>query len=187
MGFEPFIGEIRMFGFNFAPRGWATCDGQLLQISQNSALFSLLGTTYGGDGVTNFALPDLRGRVPIHAGNGPGLTPRQLGQTGGTETVALNANQVGSHTHAATTIVTGHASSDEGTSATPTDSIPAKSGSGDPDFSDPANADTTLDTDAHTASTTISNAGGGQAHPNIQPFECVNFCIALVGVFPSRN
>ena len=126
---SPFIAEIIMFGGNFAPRSWAFCDGQLLPISQNTALFSLLGTIYGGDGRTTFALPDLRGRVPMHQGNGPGLTPRNLGSKGGEENVALNQQQMPSHTHAA--VVEVHCSSEDGESDEAADNFPAKAGGGE--------------------------------------------------------
>jgi microcystin-dependent protein len=163
---EPFIGEIRLFGGNFAPVGWALCNGQLLSISQNDALFALIGTTYGGDGQTTFALPDLRGRVPVHQGAGS-----VIGQTGGAEQVTLTANEVPAHGHAL------RATSVDGTSADPTNAIWAES-------------------DARTYSTSAPNAtmhgtalgatGGGQAHPNMMPFVTVNFIIALQGVFPSQ-
>lgn len=187
MGSNPFIGEINMFAGNFAPRNWALCNGQLLPIASNSALFSILGTTYGGNGATTFGLPDLRGRVPMHAGNGPGLTFRPLGQKSGTENVTLTASQIASHSHTATTTAAMNASSAEGDSSTPGGKIPAKSGIGDPDFTDPANADAQLDAAAIAASTTIGNAGGSQAHTNVQPFQCINFIIALQGVYPSPS
>jgi microcystin-dependent protein len=176
-----------MFGGNFAPRGWALCNGQLLPISQNSALFSILGTTYGGDGQVTFGLPDLRGRVPMHAGNGPGLTNRPLGQRSGVENVTLNSNQIGSHTHAASTTAVVNASSNEGDSSSPGGMIPAKSGAGDPDYAAVADADAELDAGAISASTTVNHAGGGQPHTNLQPYQTVNFIIALVGTFPSQN
>lgn len=165
---EPFIGQILMFGGNFAPRGWALCDGALLAISQNQALFSILGTTYGGDGRTTFQLPDLRGRVAMHPGNGPGLSSRSLGQIGGSETNVLNANQLPPHNHA----VRG---SEEGTQTDPNGNFVA--GSGMPAFA--TTPDVTMGTTA--------NAGGGQSINNIQPFQCVNYIIALVGTFPSRS
>ncbi len=178
MGFEPFIGEIRMFGFNFAPRGWAKCDGQLLPIASNSALFSLLGTMYGGDGRTTFGLPDLRSRIPMHAGSGPGLTPRSMGEKSGVENVQLDITQIPNHTHQA--IAHGH--SQESTQSIPTDGVFAKSGDGDPNYSNLA-----PNAQLSSSAITIGNSGGSQAHTNVQPFQCVNFCIALVGVFPSRN
>ena len=187
MGAEGYIGEIRMFGGNFAPRNWALCDGQLLAISQNSALFSILGTTYGGDGRTTFGLPDLRGRIPMHPGNGPGLTPRQLGQKNGVEQVTLTNGQLPNHTHPATSNATMKAVSTEGGSASPDDKILAKSGAGDPDYGDESNADSQLHDSAISVDTNIGNAGGNQPHQNTQPSQCVNFIICLQGIFPSRS
>lgn len=185
---EGCIGEIRMFAGNFAPRSWALCDGQLLPINQNQALFSILGTTYGGDGVTNFALPDLRGRFPMHPGNGPGLTPRSLGEQAGVENVTLNANQIPSHSHSANTEVTEFVSDNEGNSASPNDGFSAKSGAGDPDYTNDGNsAGSNLAADSHRATTTINNTGGGQSHTNVPPYKCVNFIICLQGIFPSRD
>src|SRR3954454_5741331 len=132
---DPFIGELRLFGFNFAPRNWATCDGQLMSISQNTALFSLLGTQYGGNGQTTFALPDLRGRVPKHAGQGPGLSTYTIGQVGGTETQTLSASQMPAHTHAVA------ASTDDATTSQPGGKVPAAVGGGA--YGGPA-ADTTM-------------------------------------------
>jgi microcystin-dependent protein len=172
---EPFIGEIRMVGFNFAPRGWALCDGQLLAIAQNTALFSLLGTIYGGDGRTTFGLPDLRSRVPMHAGTGPGLTPRQLGAKFGLETVTLNVSQLPAHTHAA------QASSGSGNANSPIGRIWSKD-AGVQSATYTGNAP-----DGSMAANAIGNAGGGQAHDNMPPVQVVNFVIALVGLFPSRN
>lgn len=175
MGGSQFIGEIRMVGFNFAPQGWAKCDGQLLQINQNQALFSLLGTIYGGNGTTTFGLPDLRGRVPMHAGSGPGLTPRSIGQRGGSETVNLTVNQLPSHNHAAVI----HTNESEGDSALPSGNFLAKSGTGGYTsvFPDSQLADSAV---------TVANAGGDQAHDTLQPYQAVNFIIALVGLFPSQ-
>ena len=173
---EPFIGEIVMFGGNFAPRNWALCDGQLLAINSNQALFSILGTTYGGDGRTSFGLPDLRGRVAMHPGNGPGLTPRSLGQKSGIENVTLNSQQIPSHNHNMRLGAgTGNLKSGPNNYLAVTDL-------GDESIWT-ANAPqaATMNTAA------ISNTGGGQSHTNIQPFQCVNFIIALFGVFPSRN
>ncbi len=165
---EPFLGQIVMFAGNFAPRGWAFCDGQLLPISQNQALFSILGTTYGGDGRTTFALPDLRGRVPMHQGRGPGLSDRRLGQKGGQETVTLTTNQLPSHNHSLNI-----SSNDHGQKPSSSQVL------GPSAFDD--NPDVTL------KSSSIGNTGGGQPHNNVQPFGCVNFIIALQGVFPSRS
>ena len=167
---EPFLAQIVMFAGNFAPRGWAYCDGQLLAISQYSALFSLLGTTYGGDGRSTFALPDLRGRLAMHPGNGPGLTPRSLGQRGGSEQNTLTANQMPSHNHAL-------AANEEANADDPNGSFIAGTG-----------AKTFASTGGATMNAaSIGNTGGGQSVNNIQPFECVNFIIALQGTYPSRN
>ncbi len=166
---EPFIGQIIMFGGTFAPRGWALCDGQQLAIASNSALFSILGTTYGGDGETTFGLPDLRGRSPMHAGNGAGLSPRPLGQKGGVESVTLNPLQIPPHTHSAASTVA--------TLTTPGDHIPARANDGESNFAPTSAADSTL----------AASGGGGGAHTNLHPFQCVNFIIALVGIYPSRS
>ncbi|AWG21283.1 phage tail protein [Flavobacterium faecale] len=164
-----------MFAGNFAPRGWAFCDGQLLAISQNTALFSIIGTTYGGDGRTTFALPDLRGRVPMHPGNGPGLSGRSLGQSGGTETNTLNISQMPSHSH------TVNAVSTDGNTNDPTNALPANTKVLDKEYS-------TAATDAVIMkSTMISPAGGNSSINNIQPYRTVNFIIALQGIFPSRS
>lgn len=169
---EPFIGQIQPFGFNFAPRGWALCEGQLLPISQNTALFSLLGTIYGGDGRTTFALPDLRGRVAISSGAGPGLSNYQIGQRGGQEQVSLsNPNQLPAHTHSLGCNRTA-ANSD-----TPVDAVPA--------------VDEGATESYHTSSTDsmlpTGSTGASAGHENRQPFLVVNYCIALTGLFPSRN
>jgi len=177
---EPFIGEIKMVGFNFAPRGWALCDGQLLPISQNTALFSLLGTTYGGDGRTTFGLPDLRGRVPTHQGTGPGLTNRRIGEKIGTEYVTLNVAQMPSHNHAATGAL---AANSDGASTTAAVGNVLAEADENTYTSEAANENM----QSGTVSVTVSNAGGGQPHNNMQPTLCINFVIALVGLFPSRN
>jgi len=174
---EPFIAEIKMFAGNFAPRGYALCDGQLLSISSNDALFSLVGTTYGGDGRTTFGLPDLRGRLPMHQGSGPGLSPRSLGESGGTETVALTEAQMPNHNHQATV----NAYATEGDQAIPDGGVWAKSGIGDPDYHSGTH-DATMKADA----VTIGNAGSGQSHANMPPFQAVSFIIALQGIYPSR-
>ena len=171
---QPFIGSITAFAGNFAPRGWAFCDGQLLSVSQNDALFSLLGTIYGGDGRTTFGLPDLRGRIPIHAGSGPGLTPRNLGAKLGSERVTVGANQLPSHTHEL------RASDDTNVGADPGGAVPGhpaknvyRSPFGTPNFDlDPAS---------------LTAAGGSQPHDNLMPTVCVNFIIALTGIYPSRD
>ena len=169
---EPFVGEVRMFAGNFAPRGWAFCDGQLLAVSQNDALFSLLGTIYGGDGRTTFGLPDLRGRVPIHAGSGPGLSPRRLGAKAGTEKETLTVNQLASHTHSwqATTAVAQNRSPAGNVPAAPTGDLYTTS-----------TPDTSLKSNA------ISNVGGSRSHSNYMPFLCIHFIIALFGIYPSRQ
>lgn len=174
---EPFIGEIRMVGFTYAPQGWALCDGQLLSIAQNSALFALLGTTYGGNGQTTFALPDFRGRVPLHPGQGPGLSPYVLGQSSGVETVTLTTNQMPAHSH------TVAANSNPGEVESPSGYFPAAIA--DPNSGSPLNA---FASSANTAMNPamVSAAGGNQPHTNLQPSLCVNFIIALEGIFPSR-
>jgi len=178
---EPFLGQISMFGGNFAPRGWALCDGQLLAIAQNQALFSLLGTTYGGDGRTTFALPDLRGRVPMHAGSGPGLTPRSLGQKSGSETVTLTVNEMPAHNHTATgTIKAKNGQPDE---SNPGGQVPATLSNGTEGYADASNTNM----QEGGVAVTVNNNGGGQSHNNMQPYQCINFIIALVGIFPSRN
>lgn len=173
---DPFIGQIIMFGGSFAPRGWALCDGQLLAISQNTALFSILGTTYGGDGRTTFGLPDLRGRVPMHPGNGPGLTPRQLGQEGGSETNTLDITQLPNHAHAFPQIARSNVAGDTGD---PTNAGLANTGARDRDYT------STTGGTANTGQTLP--AGGSQPVNNLQPFNTVNFIIALQGLFPSRS
>ena len=170
---EPFLGEVRMFGGTFAPLGWALCNGQLLPIEQNPALFAILGTTYGGDGQTTFALPDLRGRLPLHQGQGPGLSPYSPGQAGGAETVTLTIAQLPGHTHAAV------GNPNPGNTQAPTGAIWAQQ----PDvqqFTEPP------PTGAMNAAA-IANSGGGQPHDNRPPYVAVNFIIALQGIFPSPN
>ena len=178
---DPFIAEIVMFGGNFAPRGWAFCDGQLLSISSNQALFSLVGTIYGGDGRTTFGLPDLRGRVPLGPRQGAGLSNCALGQRGGAESVALTIAQMPSHTHTAT--VTVRATSSNGNQTGPAGHILAN------DPREDQYSDTTPDVTMNSGATSVANAntGGSQAHPNLQPYLAINFIIAQVGVFPSRN
>ncbi|MFZ1741664.1 MAG: tail fiber protein [Pontixanthobacter sp.] len=179
-GFDPYIGEITMVGFNFCPRGTASTNGQLLAISQNSALFSLLGTQYGGDGRTTFALPDLRGRVPIHNGTGPGLSNYSIGQLGGTETNTMTLAQMPLHNHAVKLMAEGAA----GNTANPTNNMISISTNGDRVFGpDTAAAEVAMNPKAIME----SNAGGSLPQNNIQPYLAVNFCIATVGVFPSRN
>ena len=173
---EPFIGQLMCFAGNFAPRGWAKCEGQLLDIAQNSALFSILGTMYGGDGRTTFGLPDLRGRVPMGAGQGSGLASRTLGAKGGKETVTLTKDQMPSHTHTATTKAT-TAGAD---TTAPNDAFMAK---GAQTYSASARPDTTM----HRENVVNSTEGGNQAHNNMQPFIVMTWCVALQGTFPSRN
>jgi len=177
MAQEPYLGEIRMFAGNFAPRGWALCDGQFLSISSNSALFSLLGTTYGGDGRTTFALPDLRGRAPIHAGQGPGLSNRRLGGKGGAETAVLSASQMPIHSHT----VQIKADSTVATSDKPQNAFPARNAAATPQYGE--NPNSTL----NSAAVSVGNAGSGQAHLNMQPYITINYIIALQGIYPSRN
>ena len=170
---QPFLGEIRIFGFNFAPRGWAFCNGQILSISQNTALFSLLGTTYGGNGQTTFALPNLQSRVPIHFGQGPGLSSYSLGQVSGVETVTLLQSQVPAHTHNVA------CSTEDGTAGVPTNNFPAAINSNIYGATPTASK--------FMNSGMLNTVGGSQPHTNIQPYLAVNFCIALNGIFPSRN
>lgn len=169
-GTDPYLGEIMMFGGNFAPQGWALCNGQLMAISQNPALFQVLGATYGGDGVTTFALPDLRGRAPIHAGQGPTLSNRVLGEQGGEEAHTLTLAEMPAHTHAV------NAHSGDGTSPSPAGLLLARDPSGVPHYG--SGADATL------APGAIGTAGNSQAHLNMQPYLVINFCISLQGVFP---
>lgn len=168
---EPFVGEIRIFAGQFAPTGWAFCNGQLLSASQNTALFSLLGYAYGGSGST-FRLPDLQGRAPMFYGQGLGLTARTRGQALGAETHTLGLPEIPSHTHSLT------AHSGNGHTDQAAGSAMARSPSGIPQYA--ANFDTTMAPDA------VSTSGGGQPHPNMQPYLALNFIIALQGIFPSR-
>lgn len=166
---EPFIAEIRIFAGNFAPRGWAFCNGQLLPIAQNTALFALIGTIYGGDGRTTTGLPNLQGRAPMHPGNGPGLTQRRLGEKSGAETVTLGLQNVPSHNHPLQAAPNATSSSPGGTVVPGTAQMYSTSGG----------------TVAMAAA--IGQTGGNQSHANMQPFLAINFIIALVGVFPSRS
>lgn len=166
----PFIGEIKMFGGNFAIQNWAFCDGSLLPIDQNDALFSLLGTTYGGNGQTTFALPDLRGRVPIHSGTGPGLSNYVLGQIGGVESVTLTASQIPPHNHnvlagngATAPIAGGYLNNASAIYSPPDSTVVMKS------------------------SSTAVDGGGNQPHSNLQPFLTINFIISLFGIYPTQN
>jgi microcystin-dependent protein len=168
---DPFVAEIRIFPFNFAPQGWAWCDGQLMPISQNTALFSLLGTTYGGDGKSTFALPDLQGRAPMHPGQGPGLSLHDLGETGGAETVTLLESEMPAHSHAVSM------------SLRPSDNLNPGGlalGTGNNVYAAPANL-------VSMAPQTLAPAGGDAPHNNLQPYLTCYFCIALQGVFPPRG
>lgn len=169
---EPFLGEIRMFGFNFAPQGWAFCNGQLLPINQNQALFALLGNMYGGNGTTTFALPNLQSRVPVSQGQGAGLSSYVAGQAGGAETVTLAAAQMPAHAHSV------QASSSAAGSNKPDGRALARSQShtyaAKPDSSTVVHANM------------LGEAGSGEPHANIQPYLALNFCIAMVGIFPAR-
>jgi microcystin-dependent protein len=171
----PFIGEVRIFAGNFAPVGWSLCNGQILAISQYDALFALIGTTYGGDGVTTFALPDLQCRVPLHFGTGPGLSSRVLGENSGTEQVTLNTSQMPAHTHPPLGLGV------PGSSPSPSGNVWAGTSAGALyTAGDPAPA-TSMNANA------ILPVGGSQPHDNIEPFQCVNFIIALEGIFPTQG
>lgn len=177
---EPYIGELRLFAGNFAPRGWAFCDGQLLTIAENAALFALIGPTYGGDGRDNFGLPDLRGRVPIHRGTGPGLSPRTIGERAGEERVTLTAQQLPVHTH-----VPGRVSEQTATSRSAVGNVRAVLPEGKKAYAVPQEGPGgTVRADVVMAST--SQAGGNQPHDNVQPYLGINYIIALTGVYPSR-
>ena len=168
---QPYVGEIRLFAGNFAPAGWMVCEGQLLPISENETLFQLIGTTYGGDGQSTFALPDLRGRVPIHQGTGAGLSNRILAETGGVEQVTLTVNQIPNHTHSFLT------SNAPGTQSNPAGAVPGQSPSV-----------TLYIEEAPTVSlnaVAVSPGGGSQPHSNLQPYLCLHFIISLFGIFPS--
>lgn len=172
---DPFVAEIRIFSFNFAPRGWAFCDGQLLPLSQNTALFSLLGTVYGGNGVSNFALPNLQGNVPMHPGQGPGLSLHDLGETGGSETVSLLESEMPSHAHPVL------ASALLGDVQLPTAATAlSRSAQG-------SAYQTSTDNLVAMAPEVLPPAGGDQPHNNLMPYLTLNFCIALQGVFPPRT
>ena len=172
---EPFIGQLQLFAFNFAPQGWAKCDGQILQIASNTALFSLLGTQYGGDGRTTFGLPDLRGRAPIHQGQGPGLSSRPIGARAGVESVVLSVNQLAAHSHVVT------ASSMNADSLKPGNCLMASSNPPPVYRTEPKQAG-----DVQMGFGMIEQTGGNQAHDNMPPFLVMNWCIALTGIFPSQ-
>ncbi|MEY2578081.1 MAG: hypothetical protein QOI49_905 [Verrucomicrobiota bacterium] len=173
---DPFVAEIRIFPFNFAPKGWAFCDGQLLPLSQNTALFSLLGTTYGGDGKSNFALPNMQGNAPMHPGQGPGLSLHDLGETGGSQTVSLLESEIPVHSHPM------HASGDPADNNVVTNAMAAKPlGRGNNLYTTASGALVTMNFSA------IAPTGGDQPHNNMQPYLTLSFCIALQGVFPPRT
>ena len=172
---DPFVAEIRIFPFNFPPRGWAFCDGQLMSISQNTALFSLLGTTYGGDGRTNFALPNLQGRAPMHPGQGPGLSLYDLGEVGGTDTVTLLQSEAPAHPHA------WNASNQDATNQSPVSELTASGVGGITMYAAPPASLTPLNSNA------VGPVGSNQPHNNLQPYLTVNFCIALQGIYPPRS
>lgn len=169
---DPFIGEVRLFGCNFAPTGWATCDGQLMPITQNTALFSLLGTYFGGNGVNNFALPDLRDRAAMGTGAGSGLTPRQLGEAGGSATVTLQPAQLPAHGHGLMAALSATGNSPELSALAPT-------ATGAPAYRTPGGV-------VPMAGSALAPAGGSQPHENRQPVLALNFCIALQGIYPPR-
>ena len=171
---EPFIGQISIYAFNFAPRGWMPCDGRLLHIAQYQALFALIGTTYGGNGVTTFALPDLRGRIVVGPGNGPGLTPKTLGEMGGTETNTLLISNLPPHNHSINAVST------EGNQNSPTGNLPADTKTLDKEYSNAA-ANTTMKTSM------VGNTGNGTPVNNMQPYLSIGYYIATVGIFPSRD
>ena len=172
---DPFVAEIRIFPFNFAPTGWAFCDGQLMPLSQNTALFSLLGTTYGGDGKSNFALPNLQGSAPMHPGQGPGLSLHDLGETGGSDTVTLLEAEVPAHSHGVLA------------QSVPLGGVTTPAGN---TLSRPASGnlyDATAPTAVPMAGQALQTTGGSQPHNNLQPYLTLSFCIALQGVFPPRS
>ena len=186
---DQFVGEIRLFPFNFVPTGWARCNGALLPIAPNTALFSLLGTIYGGNGVTHFALPDLQGRVPISFGQGPGLALRDQGASGGQETVALTMGMIQAHTHVMTAGGTLKAKNAPGDRQSPTGNVPAMESAGVTAAYSSALPDASMKTGGvtFTGQAPAANAGSGAAHENRQPYLVLNYCIALSGVFPARS
>jgi microcystin-dependent protein len=189
---QPFLGMIAIFPFNFAPRGWALCNGQVMPISQNTALFALLGTTYGGNGQTTFALPDLRGRVPVHSGQGPGPSNYVLGQSAGAENVGLTINELPAHTHAIALnnlAATEHVKNAAGNSQTPVGNVPAIEAAGVTATYSNAVPDATMAAGAIsvTGTATAALTGASLPVPVLPPYLTFNFCIALQGIFPSRN
>ena len=171
---SPYLGEIRIFAGNFAPQNWAFCDGQLLPIAENDALFNLIGTTYGGDGISTFGLPDLRGRVPVHQGTGSGLSPRIIGQMAGAEQVTLSSPQLPIHNHSLVAAATPALATAE-----PAGSLPAIASTAL--YSMPASGTLAMDPAA------VGTSGSSQPHPNMAPYLCVNFIISLFGIFPSQG
>ncbi|HMM34437.1 MAG TPA: tail fiber protein [Thermoanaerobaculia bacterium] len=171
---DPFVAEIRIFPFNFSPKGWAFCDGQILPLSQNTALFSLLGTTYGGDGKSNFALPNMQGNAPMHPGQGPGLSLHDLGETGGSDTVSLLESEIPAHAHTLRADVLDIADTNV---VSPTASFALSSGGAL--YQSAANVSL--------SGNALAPAGGDQPHNNMQPYLTLNFCIALQGVYPPRT
>jgi microcystin-dependent protein len=169
---NPFLGELMLVPYNFAPRGWAFCNGQILSIAQNTALFSLLGTTYGGNGTTTFALPDLRGRCALSSGQGPGLSNYALGEVTGNESVTLITSQIPPHNHNVAAV------DDDPSTAIPTNALPSNIA---------AKGYSSAAANATMKPTMLSVVGGGQPHTNVQPLLVLNYCIALEGIFPSRN
>jgi microcystin-dependent protein len=175
---DPFVAEIRIFPFNFAPKGWAWCDGQLLPLSQNTALFSLLGTTYGGNGKSNFALPDLQGRAPMHPGQGPGLSLHDLGESGGSKTVTLLESEIPAHSHA---LSASNAASDEEGQKSPASAAPGSQQNSNPLYASLASNLVAM------APESLAPAGSDTPHNNLMPYLTFYFCIALQGVFPPRT
>ncbi|MEO1424665.1 MAG: tail fiber protein [Pseudomonadota bacterium] len=180
----PFIGQITMVGMPWCPRGWATTSGQLLPISSNEALFSLIGTIYGGDGRTTFGLPDLRGRFAIHNGTGPGLSPVSIGQKSGRETVALTQNELPAHTHTATGTV--QATSNTATAISPAGALNAQTATG-PAYATLPPGQPAVAMAADSVAVTVNSAGSGAGFNIRNPYQAVTYCIALQGTFPSRN
>jgi microcystin-dependent protein len=173
---DPFVAEIRIFPFNFPPKGWAFCDGQILPLSQNTALFSLLGTTYGGDGKSNFALPNMQGNAPMHPGQGPGLSLHDLGETGGSETVTLLESEMPSHAH----LIEAKGTPPPANAGAPDPSAVLARSSGGTAYTAAANL-------GQMNANMIAPAGGDQPHNNMMPYLTLNFCIALQGVYPPRT
>lgn len=174
---DPYIGEIRLFAGNFAPRNWAFCNGQILSVNDYQELFSLIGSSYGGNGRSSFGLPDMRGRIPMHQGQGPGLTPRMVGNRFGYERVTLSTSQTPSHTHQM------RASSDIATQINPDSMVLAQTDATKPFYDDGTAASSIVSLDADV----VSMEGNASSHANMQPFLCLNFIISLKGIYPSRN